>query len=59
MQMFPGLQVFPFGSFATQLYLPDGDIDIVVVTNGKYNVSDVYNKIHKFVSKKIYADNFK
>lgn len=32
--MFPKCDVIPFGSFATQLYLPDGDIDIAVLTNG-------------------------
>lgn len=36
-----------FGSFATKLYLPDGDIDIAVLTNNKYEVTTVYNKIHK------------
>ena len=39
-----------FGSFATQLYLPDGDIDIVVLTNGRYQISEVYTKIHKHLT---------
>lgn len=56
--MFPGIQVLPFGSFATQLYLPDGDIDIAVLTNEKYEVSDVYNRIYKFISTKSYAHHF-
>lgn len=33
-EMFPKAEVVPFGSFATQLYLPDGDIDVAVLTNG-------------------------
>lgn len=32
----PGVEVLCFGSFATQLYLPDGDIDMAVLTHGKY-----------------------
>lgn len=29
----------------TELYLPDGDIDIVVLTNQHYIVDDVYEKL--------------
>lgn len=47
--MFPKCDVIFFGSFATQLYLPDGDIDIAVLTNGQYEATDVYNKINKFL----------
>lgn len=45
--MFPEAEVVAFGSFATQLYLPDGDIDLVVLTNNRYQVSEVYSKINK------------
>jgi DNA polymerase sigma len=29
--------------------LPDGDIDIAVLTNGEYEVTEVYNRINKFL----------
>ena len=31
-EMFPKVKVIAFGSFATQLYLPDGDVDVAVLT---------------------------
>ena len=36
LSIFPEVTVETFGSFATKLYLPDGDIDIVVLTNGQF-----------------------
>lgn len=47
MEIIPDCSVEIFGSFATKLYLPDGDIDMVVLTNGKHEATDVYSKIHK------------
>lgn len=35
--MFPEVSVIAFGSFATQLYLPDGDVDVAILTNGHYD----------------------
>lgn len=32
LEFFPKAEVVAFGSFATQLYLPDGDVDIAVLT---------------------------
>ena len=43
----PGITVKVFGSFATKLYLPDGDIDIVVMTNDCYETSHTYQLIYE------------
>ena len=36
-KLFPRAKVLVFGSFATKLYLPDGDVDIAVLTDGHYS----------------------
>lgn len=47
MEIFPKADVIAFGSFATQLYLPDGDIDIAILTNNEYPPSQIYTNLNK------------
>lgn len=40
------------------MYLPDGDVDIAVITNGFYEKTEVYNKIDRFLEAKANAQLF-
>lgn len=51
--------MIPFGSFATQLYLPDGDIDIAVLTNNNFELTESYNKIHRMLTNRQNSSLFK
>ena len=49
--MYPQAEVHPFGSFASNLYLPDGDIDIVALidheTLGRPETMELYEQIYQ------------
>ncbi|ORX60380.1 Nucleotidyltransferase [Hesseltinella vesiculosa] len=46
----PNATVTPFGSYATDLYLPDGDIDLVVKFNGFSNDRRVLDQLADIIS---------
>lgn len=52
-EKYPQAKVEYFGSFATKLYLPDGDIDITVLIDDieEYEERKVYDNIHKIIRK--------
>ncbi|KAL7752706.1 hypothetical protein RI367_001708 [Sorochytrium milnesiophthora] len=43
----PGATVYIFGSFETQLYLPHGDIDVVIMEQSTVNVKKQLGKLHR------------
>ena len=51
-EKYPSADVRVFGSFATELYLPDGDIDItVLIDTDDFPEEKVYDSIHKIIRK--------
>ena len=52
-EKYPTAKVEYFGSFATKLYLPDGDIDITVLLDDimEYEERGVYDAINRIVRK--------
>lgn len=50
LNVFPGAKVLPFGSFATRMYLPGADIDVVLLDPNMNNVT-LMNKLAKVLLK--------
>ena len=48
-EKFPDSKVLPYGSFATQIFLPNSDIDIVIVSNEQKNNQRLLNKCGRYL----------
>lgn len=48
--LFPELKLIPYGSFVTQIFLPDGDVDLVILV-GENDASDVLAQFYVHLKK--------